>query len=263
MSYPYIKAKSISYGGTRTLASVLYIGIHNTGVKGDLAENNAKYFKNSNTRAAGAHFFVDRKGNVVQSIALSRAAYAVGGFFTQKNGAGTYYRKCTNTNSVSIELCDIVDKYPSEAQVKATRELVKFIQGKCPNAKTIIRHWDVNGKTCPAIMAGQGNASWKKFRAEIMQTAEKPTASTTEKKTYPGTFPILPNRGYFKNGDTGAQVIFLQKFLNWYGKYGLAADGSYGPKTEMAVKKYQKSEGLRVDGYFGKASLAKAKAVKK
>jgi len=74
-----IKAKSISYGGNRALSSVKYIVIHYTGNKNDTAENNAKYFANTNTRQAGAHFFVDRKGNIVQSIDIEKTAWAVGG----------------------------------------------------------------------------------------------------------------------------------------------------------------------------------------
>ena len=31
------------------------------------------------------------------------------------------------------------------------------------NAKTIIRHWDVNGKNCPAPMVGKDNEKWVLF----------------------------------------------------------------------------------------------------
>ena len=57
---------------------------------------------------------------------------------------------------------------------------------------------------------------------------------------YPGTFPTLPGRGYFRRGDKGLQVILVQKYLNWFGNYKLKLDGSYGPKTIAAVKKFQK-----------------------
>ena len=83
------------------------------------------------------------------------------------------------------------------------------------------------------------------------------------KKAYSGTFPKLPVKGYFKKGDKGAQVGNLQKFLNWYGKYNLDVDNSFGAKTEAAVKKFQKSEKLEIDGCFGAASLKAAKAIKK
>lgn len=181
MSYPYIQAKSVSYGGTRALSSIKYIVIHYTGVSGDTAKANCNYFAHGNTRAAGAHYFVDRAGNVCQSISIKRTAWSVGGFYTKANGAGTYYNKCTNSNSVSIELCDIVNKYPSEKQTLATKKLVAYIQKHCPNAKTIIRHWDVNGKSCPARMAGKSNKEWTKFKKAI--TGSTPTPKPTPKPT--------------------------------------------------------------------------------
>lgn len=69
--------------------------------------------------------------------------------------------------------------------------------------------------------------------------------------------------GSLHKGDTGTEVKRLQKFLNWYGSYKLDVDGSFGDKTEDAVKKFQKATGLTADGYFGPASLAKAKEIKK
>lgn len=144
-------AKAISYGDDRSLESVKHIVIHYTGNKGDTAENNAIFYATSNTRKAGFHYAVDKQGKIYESVPINRIAWAVGGFYSKDGGAGTYYGKCTNANSVSIELCDCLKDVGWE-QMLAVRELVKYIQKKCPNAKTIIRHWDVNGKTCPAPM---------------------------------------------------------------------------------------------------------------
>lgn len=97
---------------------------------------------------------------------------------------------------------------------------------------------------------------------KVANTAHVGTTSTGKQK-YTGTFPSIPLRGYFKSGDRGTQVGYLQRFLNWYGGYGLKIDYIVGPKTIAAVKKFQKAEGLTVDGQFGPKSLAAAKAVKK
>lgn len=83
------------------------------------------------------------------------------------------------------------------------------------------------------------------------------------KTTYTGTFPTLPKRGYFKLGDSGTQVKNLQKFLNWFGGYGLAVDGELGPKTDAAIEKFQAATNLTIDRKFGPKCLAKAKTVKK
>lgn len=83
------------------------------------------------------------------------------------------------------------------------------------------------------------------------------------KSTYTGTLPKLTGKGYIAYGDYGINVQRLQKFLNWYGNYGLVVDGKFGAKTSYALEKFQKAEGLKVDGKFGSKSLAKAKAVKR
>ena len=160
-------AKSISYGNKRPLSNIKYIVIHYTSNEGDTAQNNLDYFANVNEKETGAHFFVDKKGKVGKSIAMNRTAWAVGrDYRSGRKGEAAYFGKCTNANSVSIELCDMCLKTNWE-QMYATRKLVKYIQSKCPNAKTIIRHWDVNGKDCPAPFTGSGNEKWTEFKRFI------------------------------------------------------------------------------------------------
>lgn len=80
-----LPAKSISYDSKkRKRKDVKYIVIHYTGNNGDTAKNNATYFSKSNTREAGAHFFVGKKGAIYKSINMNRTAWAVGGLYTQK-----------------------------------------------------------------------------------------------------------------------------------------------------------------------------------
>ena len=163
-----IPANSISYDNskTRDKKGIFYIVIHYTGNSGDTAEGNGLYFKNGNTRAAGAHFFVDKKGKIVKSINLNRTAWSVGGFFTAEDGAGRFYKKCTNSNSVSIELCDCVTN-SNKIQEDAVKWLINYIKKRCPNANTVIRHWDVNGKSCPAPFTGENNKKWEDFKKKV------------------------------------------------------------------------------------------------
>ena len=166
LEFEKIPAKSISYGVTRNRKTIKYIVIHYTGNVGDTARGNGLYFKNGNERAAGAHFFVDKKGNIVRSIPMNRTAWSVGGFFTKEHDAAMYYQRCINSNSVSIELCDLTGS-PCKKQEEAVKTLIEYIQYYCPNATTIIRHWDVNGKDCPRPMAGKGNLLWKGFKKAV------------------------------------------------------------------------------------------------
>jgi peptidoglycan hydrolase-like protein with peptidoglycan-binding domain len=54
-----------------------------------------------------------------------------------------------------------------------------------------------------------------------------------------------------REGSKGAAVVTLQNKLKAAGFNPGAADGSFGPKTEAAVKAFQKSRGLTADGVVG------------
>ena len=54
-----------------------------------------------------------------------------------------------------------------------------------------------------------------------------------------------------KNGSVSPQVTALQHLLNGYGFNCGEADGIFGTKTDSAVRKFQKSKGLQVDGQVG------------
>lgn len=166
MKIKKIHANHNSYGSKRDRNNVKYIVIHYTGCSKDTPQGNANFFKKWNTRSAGAHFFVGKDGEVVKSVNMNLVAWSVGGFYNQNDGGGSLYKKCTNANSVSIELCDAT-KSVSNAQEEAVKELIKYIRKYCPNAKTIVRHWDVNGKYCPAPFVGKDNKKWKAFKKYV------------------------------------------------------------------------------------------------
>ena len=63
-------------------------------------------------------------------------------------------------------------------------------------------------------------------------------------------------------GSKGAEVKYLQSFLNWYHSEWKLTTGEFGVKTESALKIFQKTEGLDPDGVYGKLSQAKANAYK-
>lgn len=162
-----IPAKPISYApGKRNLKSVKAIVIHYTGNIGDTAKNNAVYFNTGNTRVAGAHIFIDADGKIYKSINFNKIAYSVGGFYSSSNGAAQYYNKLNNSNTISIELCNLTGQ-ATKKQIESTKYMIKKIRKKCPNATKIVRHWDINGKNCPAPFAGKNNKLWKKFKMEV------------------------------------------------------------------------------------------------
>lgn len=59
-----------------------------------------------------------------------------------------------------------------------------------------------------------------------------------------------------KMGDTGPEVVELQKLLNSKG-YQLSVDGQFGKGTDTAVRDYQRKQGLVSDGIVGQATWDK------
>lgn len=176
-SYPASKA---NYGGTRALSTIKYIVIHYTANDGDTAISNAKYFANG-SRGASAHYFVDSK-NIVQSVKDDYVAWAVGGNKyddTTKTGGGKFYGKCNNNNSLSIEICDDIKNnaiYPTDSTINNIIELVRTLMKKYNiSINNVIRHFDVNGKRCPAYWCGdsQKNAKWQDFKSRLEEKVVK------------------------------------------------------------------------------------------
>ncbi len=60
-----------------------------------------------------------------------------------------------------------------------------------------------------------------------------------------------------KLGSSGKEVTNIQKRLKSWGYEVGAVDGLYGTKTQAAVKKFQKNNGLTPDGIAGNATLEK------
>jgi len=59
-----------------------------------------------------------------------------------------------------------------------------------------------------------------------------------------------------RRGSSGKEVRQIQEKLKRWGYYTGSVDGIYGSKTEQAVEKFQRSNGLTADGIAGKATLA-------
>lgn len=153
-----------NYGSRRSLNEIKYIPIHFTGNDGDTDENNGKYFHN-NVTYTSAHDFID-SDSVTHSVPYDFVAYSVGGNLLLKKGsAGKYYGKCTNNNSVSVEICDDKENgtiYPSpETLSNAINHATNLCKKFGLNPKTsVIRHYEVNGKLCPAYWVDDNK--WKK-----------------------------------------------------------------------------------------------------
>lgn len=188
-------AHESNYGGKRTKKQIKYIGMHYTSNDGDTDEANGNYFDDPN-RKASAHYFVD-SDSITRSVPDLCVAWSVGGNKWNdcaQTGGGTLYGICTNDNSLNIELCD--DKKdgivkPSEATIALAVELVKakMKEYNIP-LENVVRHFDVNGKHCPAYWCGdeEKDKLWlTEFKNRLSEGSEASGTTTPTKPAEPTT----------------------------------------------------------------------------
>lgn len=185
---------------------IMYIVIHYTGAEGT-AKNNIDYF-NGGDRQASADFFVSQNGEIWQynpNIEKQYSWHCGGG--RQSSKGGTFYGICKNANSIGIELC--THKQNGEwifydATIEAARRLVQYLMSTYNiKQKNVIRHYDVNGKNCPAVYgyAGDNAPKWDRFKASLSESTNyDPTPqiyrvrkSWKEADTQKGAFASLDN----------------------------------------------------------------------
>lgn len=163
-------AHKSNFGSVRPLSSIQYIILHYTANDGDSSGANAAYFQ-SPGRNASAHYFVD-DSSITQSVPDNFTAWSVGGKkYTDcaQTGGGKLYGIATNANSISIEMCDT----KKDGKVQATEKTMENAAVLCVELMGkygigtghVIRHFDVNGKHCPAYF--MDTAAWEGFKNRL------------------------------------------------------------------------------------------------
>lgn len=161
-----------NYGDKRSTSDIAYIVIHFTANDGDHDEGNANYFASPRNPKASANYFVD-DDSVTQSVPDDYVAYSVGGSkYTDcaKTGGGKLYKIATNSNTLNIEMCDTVKDGTIKAQEATIVNTILLVRKKMKQYNIdidhVIRHFDVNGKHCPAYLMDE--QAWAEFKARII-----------------------------------------------------------------------------------------------
>lgn len=198
-----------NYGGYRSVSKIKYIVIHYTANDGDTDESNARFFKTPN-RKASAHYFVD-DDSVTISVPDTYIAWSVGGnrYSDYKStGGATYYKICTNTNSINIELCDTQKNGENDVSEKTLENAIELIRTLMKKynvpINNVIRHFDTTGKKCPSYFVD--NTKWNDFKTRISSTStNQGVASDTSKYIYNGLdYSLVFNPTYY--ADTYADL---------------------------------------------------------
>ena len=139
---------------------------------------------------------------------------------------------------------------------------IKVKAGQKVNKNTILGYTGKTGKATGVhlhlgvkrLSGGDYIDPEKWAKNEYKAPTEKTTTTSTAK-----TDSFLPARGYFKKGDVSVNVgkiaTFMRKNFPSYTSEK-ALGNTYGDNLIKAVKEFQKRTGLKVDGYFGKLTLA-------
>ena len=286
-----LTARSDNYGDLRSTKDIKWLVYHYTGNRTDTALANATYFR-TGFRDASAQYFVDEV-SIYQSVPDNRIAWAVGstGWLDQgspyADKGHKYWKKCTNANSIHIEMCSSGGRHSAKTIANA-KELGNYLCNKynIDNAH-VIRHFDVNGKLCPITFVtdekawnnfksgiGKGNSSGEIVKAKLEVDGLLGTASVTRMQEWlctpidgwisgqkPGAYEYQQNLIAVDYNDGGSACIRgLQNYLNRHNFNCGEPDGYLGKNTVTALQKFLNHEGFNCgtpDGYLGE-NTAKA-----
>jgi N-acetyl-anhydromuramyl-L-alanine amidase AmpD len=192
-----------NYGSKRTTSKIKYLVLHYTANDGDTDESESRFFRN-NVPKTSAHYFVD-DDSVTQSVPDNYVAWSVGGSkYTncKSTGGGSMYKVITNTNSISIEICDTIRDGSYNFSAKTKENLLAFckvIMLKYGiDINHVYRHFDVTGKSCPAYWASANNEGWKNFLSRIVNIAPTPTKEDEVRFIYQGVdYSLVFNPEYY------------------------------------------------------------------
>ena len=217
-----------------------YIVVHYTAgstSRPGTAKNNAVMFANP-SYGASADFIVDDSTIVQYNPDINnRYCWHCGDNKNPYSMGGKFYGKCTNANSIGIEICctnpNWKDTEPANTKawsftdsvVNKAVELTKYLmQTYDIPAERVIRHYDVSGKLCPGIIGwneDSGNVTeWKHFKERISGGTAKTDDKTdtkkqiyrvrktaTDAKTQIGAFTVLDNAKKTADKNSGYKVF--------------------------------------------------------
>jgi len=201
MAINIVKQTSYNNVSSTPNRTIKYIVIHYTAgttSRAGSARNTALYFNNYGINAS-ADFIVDDSTIVQFNPDLRNYSCWHCGDGKNYNKGASFYGKCTNFNSIGIEICSTNNTgmmtqandthyYFTDAVVNKAVELVKYLmQTYNIPASNVIRHYDVTGKLCPGIRgwnneSNSDSSKWNTFKARLTSGIGTSTAQQATSK---------------------------------------------------------------------------------
>lgn len=242
MSIDIVKWSAFANTTQKANRNIDYIVVHYTAgstSRAGAAKNNAVRFANPSI-GASADFIVDDSTIVQYNPDIkNRYCWHCGDNKNPYSMGGKFYGKCTNANSIGIEICSTNKNWRASDQANSKKwtftnsvidkavELTKYLmQTYNIPAERVIRHYDVSGKLCPGIIGwneDSGNVTeWKHFKERISggttpKTDDKTDTqkkqiyrvrkTATDAKTQIGAFTVLDNAKKLADKNIGYKVF--------------------------------------------------------
>ncbi|MBU5484152.1 N-acetylmuramoyl-L-alanine amidase [Clostridium sp. MSJ-11] len=184
-----------------------------------------RWHLNNGWSGCGYHYFIRKDGRIY----VGRNEKAIGAH-------------CINYNSVSIGIClegNFDTEKMGEVQYKALVKLSRYICSKY-NINKIYGHGELNATNCPGR-----NFSLERLGSDLKVGAEV--------ESYPGY--LLKFNPSVK--DKNVELLQSKLIEKAYSVGACGADGYFGKDTLLAIKRFQRDNGLLVDGVVGRESWGK------
>lgn len=143
------------------------IVVHYTGNNGDTAENNGNYFKN-NAVGVSSHYFVDDT-TVVRSVGDCNIAWHAGDWGI-------------NCRSIGVEIAGSTTECTGRTLANVILLVQRLMLKYDISVDRVIRHYDCNGKLCPAFWCGS-KAKDALFKKQFLDKLSSPSNVKESKPT--------------------------------------------------------------------------------
>lgn len=240
--YPKVSAViDNGFGGSRGGRPINGVVIHHVA-----GTNGLNYVANANVRNSHPTYHIANSGAVTGIVNPTRRPYSTGG--TPDPNAVTFEIDNSSVggdwpvSSAALDALIDVIVYHASQSPRAGKGFALNDKARVQSEFFIAWHSQYKATACPGAFL-MSNLDYI-VRECNKRASGKP--SIPSKPTTPTT-PTKPKLGkWLRNGSTGDNVRYLQTVLG-----GLKVDGIFGSITEKAVRKFQKSQAIKVDGIVG------------
>lgn len=248
-----------------------FITMHDTGVDGDTAANEAKY-EHGNWNAPGRQAFVGEFVDHTGAIQVADPRYRQWGAGFTANNKAVHLELCHDNTKNGFQAAFTRWCYRS-AQYLIARGLGVTDNGTIRSHRQVSNDFKETDHQDPDEYLVRWNASW----ADVIKTvstfyadfeAHAKAGKPVDLSGIPEeciTNPLLKSISYaslirdtpvLARGSQGAAVKTLQLLLNHINKSSLPVDGDFGTLTYGAVRAFQQAHKLVVDGEVGPRTWA-------